>query len=104
MLVKVDVPLTTFDGQTMKDNDGEGKAIDATLKMAIVNGLLSPVQNEKGVEKVKKYELARKVYSSDEVDLTAEEITLIKERVGETFAPVIVGQCWEALEGKKNEA
>jgi len=97
MLVKVNVPLKTFDGQTMKDNDGEGNAIDATLKMAIVNAVLSPVQNEKGIDKVKKYELAKKIYASDEVDLNEDEIKLIKDRVGETFAPIIVGQVYEVL-------
>jgi len=97
MLVKVDIPLEAFDGQVMKDNDGQGNAIDATVKMAIINGLLSPVQNENGVDKVKKYELAKKVYASNEVDLDENEIKLIKERVGEVFAPIIVGQIYEIL-------
>lgn len=97
MLVKVNVPLKTMDGQVMKDADGQGNAVDATLRMAIVNAVLSPVQNENGVEKVKKYELAKKVYANDEVDLDEKEIALIKERVGETFAPIIVGQIYEIL-------
>lgn len=97
MLVKVNVPLKTMDGQVMKDVDAEGKAIDATLKMAIVNAVLSPVQKESGIDKVKKYELAKRVYASDEVDLNEDEIKLIKDRVGETFAPIIVGQIYEVL-------
>jgi len=97
MLVKVNVPLKTMDGQTMKDTDGQGKAIDATVKLVIVNAVLSPVQNEKGVDKVKKYELAKKVHTSDEVDLNEDEIKLIKDRVGETFPPIVVGQIYELL-------
>lgn len=97
MLVKTNVPLTTLDGQVMKDNDGQGNAIDATVKSAIVNAILSPVQNEKGVDKVKKYELAKKVHASDEVDLNEDEIKLIKDRVGETFPPIVVGQIYELL-------
>jgi len=96
MLVKVNVPLKTMDGQVMKDNV-DGQAVDATVKMAIVNAVLSPVQNEKGVDKVKKYELAKKVHTSDEVDLNEDEIKLIKERVGETFPPIVVGQIYEIL-------
>lgn len=96
MLVKVNVPLLTMDGQVMKDNV-DGQAVDATVKMAIVNGVLSPVQNESGVDKVRKYELATKVFINDEVDLTVDEITLIKDRVGEVFAPIIVGQIYELL-------
>ena len=96
MLVKVDVPLKTLDGQVMKDNV-DGQAVDATVKMVIVNAVLSPVQKESGVDKVKKYELAKKVYSSDEVDLNEDEIKTIKDAVGENFAPIIVGQIYELL-------
>jgi len=96
MLVKVDVPLKTLDGQVMKDNV-DGKAVDATVKLAIVNAVLSPVQNEKGVDKVKKYELAKRIYTSDEVDLNEDEIKLIKERVGESYPPIVVGQIYELL-------
>lgn len=100
MLVKVNVPLVNMDGQVMKDNDGQGNAVDATLRMAIVNALLTPVQNEKGVDKVKKFNLAQRIYGDDEVELTIEETGLIKERIGEVYAPVIVGQVWNILEGK----
>ena len=97
MLVKVNVPLKTMDGQVMKDSDGQGKAIDATAKLAMVNAVLSPVQNENGVDKVKKYELAKKIYTSDEVDLNEDEIKLIKSRVGDTYPPIVVGQIYELL-------
>jgi len=97
MLVKVNVPLITLDGQVMKDNDGQGKAIDATVKLVVVNAVLSPVEKELGVDKVKKYELAKKIYASDEVDLNEDEIKLIKDRVGECYPPVVVGQIYELL-------
>ena len=97
MLVKVNVPLKTMDGEVMKDNDGQGKAVDATVKNAIVNAVLAPVQKELGVDKVKKYELAKKVYASDEVDLNEDEIKTIKDAVGKNFAPIVVGQIYELL-------
>ena len=97
MLVNVNQVLKTLDGQTMKDSDGQGNAVDATVKMVIVNAILSPTKDESGVDKVKKYELAKKIYASDEVDLDEKEIALIKERVGEGFAPIIVGQIFELL-------
>lgn len=96
MLVKVNVPLKTMDGQVMKDNV-DGEAVDALVKMAIVNAVLSSVERESGIEKVKKYELAKKIYASDEVDLDEDEIKLIKDRVGETFPPIVVGQVYELL-------
>lgn len=97
MLIKVNTVLKNMDGQVMKDNDGQGNAIDATVKLAMVNAVLSPVQNEKGIDKLKKYELARKIHQADKVDLNEDDIKLIKERVGEIFPPIIVGQIYELL-------
>lgn len=102
MVINVSETLKSFDGQTMKDSDGQGNIIDATLKLALINALLAPVQNESGVEKVKKYELARKIYKAEnEVELTVEELSLCKKRVGEVFPnPIVVGQVTELLENK----
>jgi len=104
MKVDVNVVLKTLDGKGLKDNDGNDNVVDATLKMAIVNALLSPVQNESGIEKVKKYELAKRAYNTtnDElVELSAEDITLIKNRIGEVYPPLIVGQAYDLLEQKE---
>lgn len=107
MLVKLNVGLKTLDGQQMIDKDGQDNAIDATLQTAIVNAVLSPLQqgqNEKGTEKVKKYDLAMKVYKSDgEVELSAEDIVLIKERIADVFSPLVVGQCFNLLENQGKE-
>lgn len=97
MKINTNQVLRTIDGQTMKDTDSSGNAVDATVKSAIVNCILSPVQKETGVEKVAKYELAKRIYASDEVDLNEKEITLIKDRVGELYSPVVVGQLYELL-------
>jgi hypothetical protein len=99
MLIDVTQTLKTLSGQVMKDVDENQNAIDATLRLAIVNALLAPTKGqESGVDKVKKYELAKKVYTQDSVELSAEDITLIKSRIGEVFQVNIVGQCFEMLE------
>ena len=93
--------LTTLDGNAMKDVDGKGDAVDATLKLAVVNALLAPQkEQESGVDKIKKYELAKMVFKAEgEVDVTAEDITLIKKAVEKAFpSPIIVGQVNEMLE------
>ena len=97
MIVNTNIELKNLQGDILKDIDGQGNAINATVKVALVNAILSPVQGEKGVDKVKKYELAKKVYEADEVDLNEDEIKIIKERVGELYAPIIVGQIFELL-------
>lgn len=102
MLVKVDTLLKTLDGQVMKDNDGQGSAVDATLKVALINAVASPEQNDTPAQKIEKGELARKIYLADgEIELTAEEVALCKKRVGEVYpSPIIVLQVTEMLEGK----
>ena len=98
MKINVDETLKTLDGQTMMDNDGKGNAIEASLKTVLVNAVLAPTEKEAGVDKVRKYELAKMLFKGGEVDLTAEDITLIKKQVGENFAPIVVGQVFEMLE------
>lgn len=96
MLVNVNKVLTQYDGKSIMDGDKE-----ATVREAIINAVLVPEQGDNGVAKMKKDELARKVYNAkDEVELTLDEVVLVKERVGEAFAPIIVGQVWRLLEGQ----
>lgn len=101
MKVKTDVVLTNLDGEPLKDADAKGEAVDATLKMCVINALLAPAQQgqkpETGVEKLKKYNLASKVNDNEEIELSAEEISLIKDRVGELFPPLVVGQVFKLL-------
>jgi hypothetical protein len=92
--------LKTLSGQTMKDQDEQGQAMDATLRMAICNALLAPTQREeKGTEKLRKYELARKVFTEDTPELAAEDVALMKERILAVFPPLIAGQTVRMLEG-----
>jgi hypothetical protein len=102
MKVNINKVLETIDGIKMKDSDGQGNAIDATVKLALINAVLAAEQKDTPVQKLEKGELARKIYKAEgEVDLTAEEITLCKKRVGEVFPnPLIVLQLTEILEGK----
>lgn len=100
MKINVNQTLKTIIGEVLKDNDGQGNAIDATLKMAIVNALLAPLpqgKQESGTDKVKKWKLATKVYETDEVDFDENDIKLIKDRVGEVYPPLIVGQVFDLL-------
>jgi hypothetical protein len=92
MKLNVNQVLTQYNGQPMMDVDN-GKTIEATVKLALVNAVASPVQSDKMIDKIRKDELAIRIYKADpEVELTAEDVVLIKERVGEMYAPVIVGQ------------
>ena len=98
MKIQITKPLVQFNGQPIMDVDGNGNAVPATVKMALVNAVLAPERDEKGIQKIQKYELAKRLYQAEkEVEVTAEEVVLMKKRVEELYAPLIVGQLAELL-------
>ena len=103
MKIDVSKELKTLDGQVMQDVGSGGNAVDATVKMALLNAVLAPEKDDTPVRKLEKGELARRIYNAEkEVELTAEEITLCKKRVGEVFPnPLVVLQVTEILEQKE---
>jgi hypothetical protein len=71
------------------------------LQKIIVDALQANVKGEEsiaGTEKVKRFQLAVKVYSGDEVELSAEDIALIKDLIGKLYGPLVVGRSYELLE------
>lgn len=92
-----------LDGKEIKIKTGEKEENVVTLASVSANALLAELQNENlsGVAKIKNYELAVVVYSAKEIDLTAEEVVLLKERITKTHGTLIVGQANKMLEGKK---
>jgi len=96
MKVDVEKKLVQINGEVLLDAK-DGKAVPVILKNILVNAILLPKEKESGVDKVRKYELAKLIYTGGEVDLGAEDITLIKACVGEGYAPLIVGQVFEIL-------
>lgn len=88
--------LTDLHGEAM---NGAGGPL--TLRSACVDALLGAYQDEvalPGEEKYRRFQLATKLSSSDEVDLTAEEITQLKKLVGKAWSPLVVGRVYELLE------
>ncbi|HTE57873.1 MAG TPA: hypothetical protein VK694_03935 [Verrucomicrobiae bacterium] len=45
------------------------------------------------------YALSTRLYGANEVDLTLEEASLIKERVGKVYNPLVYGRTCDLLEG-----
>lgn len=98
MKFNVDIVLKNLQGETLKDTDSKGEIIEATAKLAIVNAVLAPSQKQdSGVDKIKKYELAKKVFNGGNVDLNEDEIKMIKDCVNTIYPPLICGQLNEML-------
>ena len=89
--------------QVFKDLEGEvvndaktGKPL--TLAHACAEVLLANDTKADGLDKLKRYDLASKIYKGEKDSLTVEEIVLIKELAGQMFTPLIVGQLYPMLD------
>ena len=73
-----------------------------TLGGIVAQALLAQYPNDQtsGAEKHRRYKLWFAVKAGGLQDLTAEDIAMIKDLIGKGWAPLIVGQCWEMLEGR----
>ncbi len=94
--INFDVVLTTFEGKPLEDNDGK----DLTMARACRNALFTTDEKTTGEEKYTRYVLGMKVGAGGEITLKSEEITTIKESIGTTMFPIVVGPVWDFLEGK----
>jgi hypothetical protein len=90
--------LMTLDGKPFEREKG----VPATLGDMCSAALLSEDRTKVTIpeHKFKRWELTKKIYKQDVVDVTAEEIALIKECAG-TFSPPLMGTIYDILEASK---
>ena len=94
MKVNLKTSLKAFDGADV--TDATGPVLISTL---CINALMKE-DTVAGAEKMKRFLLARRIYDAEgDLDITVEEASLIKDLVGSTFAPIVVGRVYELLEG-----
>jgi len=91
--------------QELKDLEGNtllDKEKPVTLKSVCVQALMAVDTKEEvnGEEKYKRYQLTQKIGEKEEVDLSTEEISKIKQLIGKSFVTLVVGQSWDMLENK----
>jgi hypothetical protein len=103
MLIDFSTAIRDFDGKEIED----GGVV--TLRSLSINALLAPLADASGrpeqlpgTEKVRLATLAQAIHTSAEkLDFKAEDITLLKERIGRAYSPLIVMQAWKLLEGEE---
>jgi len=93
MLIDFSSKFYDLDGEVIKDKDKE-----VTLGSVCANALLVPQKEEEGAIKANKYDLALKVYKASEVEVSAEDVVLLKKAINKAYAPLIVGQAFRMLE------
>ena len=99
----LNVVLKTLDGQPLKE-EHNGTARDVLLSRLAVNALLANYEDEKnlsGDDKVKRFKLAQQINDADgEVEVTAEQVSLLKTLIAKGYSPLVVGRAYDILEGE----
>ncbi|RIY03269.1 hypothetical protein D3218_00390 [Aureimonas flava] len=100
-------PLVQFNGEPMSfRKDEAGVPVAATLADLAVEALLSQrmdggmPQTMSGNDHLTAYKLAERIHDADApIDVTVEEVALVKRRISEHFVqPLVVGQALIMLE------
>jgi len=98
MKVKISTVLLGIQGEELKAEGGH----KLLLKDIMINAILTPIQDDKEQQKWLKYEIFKKIRDAkDIVELTVEDVSLIKKAIGKLSPPLIYGQCVELIEGIK---
>lgn len=95
MRVNLMQPITDLDGKTLNH---EGKEL--ILKDVIVQSLSAPLQEDRGgsTERIaERWALTVQIYGADEVDLTPEQLTMIRDRIVKFFTLVPAGRALDLL-------
>ena len=96
MKVKLNEVLKDIDGKTPLKLPNK----TMTLKDVSIQAILTPGKDEKPEQKYKNYEIFRELSEGGEVDLSVEDVSYLKRKIGELFPPLIMGQAWDMLENK----
>lgn len=97
-------PIKDLDGNDLVDPmtiAGEGTVKVVTLARVAANALVQNYPDEAGLAgdvKVKRFMLALKVTGAGELDLTAEDVAVLKERIAKAYGPLVVGRAWALLD------
>lgn len=106
MKVDFTAAIRDLDGEQINEN---GKPI--TLGTLSINALLATLPDARaqpeqmdGTEKVRLATLAQAIHLTPKIiDLEAEQIALLKERIGRAYQPLAVKQAWDLLDPKDSE-
>ena len=97
MKIKINQNLTGLDGEPLKGDKGRV----LTLRDVFINSVLTPIDGDDDRKKYEKWEIFKKVRDAkEEADLTVEDIAVLKKSIGKIQPPLILGQCFDMIEGK----
>lgn len=98
MLRNVDTPVNGPDGKPFVE-----AGAPFTVKTAAVNALMTSNEGSPtGVQKAERYRLAVRLLAGGEVDLSPEDLALVKTLVGAAYLPFVVGQVFDWADPETN--
>lgn len=92
--------LAGLDGNPMKESDATD-AKDATLRSVLLKAALVTLPGDDQMSADQKVGLAlltQRIYGDNAAEFTSEETTILKERVGKAFSPIVVLRIFELLD------
>lgn len=102
------VVLKTLKGEPLKEQyvGPDEKLLERELSLSGIatNALLANYEDEKnlsGEDKVKRFKLAQLINDADgDVEVTAEQVSLLKSLIAKAYTSLVVGRSYEILEGE----
>ena len=101
MRIDVGIPLQALCGAELRDNQGNVLTLQKVMVEALF-GLYPNYENINLQEKLARYNIAKRVFEckriNNIVELSLQEINVIKVLIGYAFPPLIVGRAIEELD------
>jgi len=88
--------ITQYDGAPVVDQDGK----PVTLGQVTVNALSQPKEGMSANDKLRNARLAEQAFDAKLVDLTPEDVTIIRAAIGEMYPPLVVLKAFRLLGGE----
>ena len=99
--INFDSVITDLAGEVVKQDTKDAK--DTDLKYLAVIALTSGLEEDKNLSGKDKFELgvlAQEVYAGGEIELSSEDVSTLKDRIGKMFGPLFVLRSYELLDPK----
>ena len=97
MKIETTQPLIGYDGKPLQ-NGSDGPLTLRSVCCAALTATYQDEPNLSGEEKVRRFELARLLYREEQLDMTIEDVALLRVLVAKGYGPIVVGPAWEALD------
>lgn len=96
--IDFDAQILAIDGVTpMKKSEGSDEAV--TLGTVAAEALLRTGTEKSGEEKYQLFSLAIKIAQGGSIEISPEDIVLIKKKIAESFTILVVGRAFDLLNG-----